>query len=401
MKTVAVIGGGPAGMMAAISAANAGAAVTLYEKNEKLGKKLYITGKGRCNLTNDCETGDFFENVVSNPKFLLSAIYGFSPADTISFFENAGLKLKKERGNRVFPASDRSSDVIKTLERQLKKAGVNIKLDHAVKSLDEIKTDAVIIAAGGLSYPSTGSSGDGYSFAKRAGHNIISPSPSLCALNVKEPYVKDLEGLSLKNIAVKIKDDKGKVRFEDFGEMVFTDTGVSGPVILTACARLGRKINESPGAYKLYIDLKPALDEDVLDKRILRDFGENINREFKNSLGRLLPSKIINTVVALSGIDLQQRVNSVTKAQRAGLVSCLKGLCFTLEKTDGFDRAIVTSGGVDVKEIDPGTMRSKINDRIYFAGEVIDVDALTGGFNIQIALSTGYLAGKSAAGEDI
>ena len=397
MKTVTVIGGGPAGMMAAISAAEAGAKVTLLEKNEKLGKKLYITGKGRCNLTNGCDTGEFFENVVSNPKFLYSAIYGFTAEDTAAFFENAGLKLKQERGKRIFPASDKASDVIKTLEKELKKAGVSVKLCHTVKSLDEINSDAVIIATGGLSYPSTGSAGDGYEFAAEAGHSITGTSPSLTALTVSEEYVKDLEGLSLKNISVKIKNEKGKTVFEDFGEMLFTKDGVSGPVILTASAKLGRKINSAPGAYRLFIDLKPALDFDTLDKRILKDFKENINREFKNSLNKLLPSKLTETVIDLSGISADKRVNSVAKEERQRLVSLLKNLPLTLTGTEGYDRAVVTQGGVNVKEINPSTMESKIKPGLYFAGEVMDVDALTGGFNIQIALSTGYLAGKSAA----
>lgn len=401
MRTVTVIGAGPAGMMAALSAAKEGADVTVLEKNEKTGKKLYITGKGRCNLTNDCTQEEFFENVVSNKKFLFSAYNSFCASDTISFFEDAGLALKKERGKRIFPASDKSSDVIRTLEDQARKAGVKIKLMSEVKSLDEIKTDAVIVATGGLSYPSTGSTGDGYRFAKEIGHDIVPACPSLCAISVRESFVKDLEGLSLRNVAVKIKDENKKTVFEDFGEMLFAENAVSGPVILTASGHLARKINESPGRYTLHIDLKSALDEASLDKRILRDFGENINREFKNSLGKLLPSKMIDTVVSLSRIDPAKRVNSVTKAERTGLVRLLKDLTLTLESTLGFDRAVVTKGGVNVKEIDPKTMRSKIDPRVYFAGEVIDVDALTGGFNIQIALSTGHLAGISAAKEEI
>ena len=401
MRTVAVIGAGPAGMMAAISAARNGADVTVFEKNEKTGKKLYITGKGRCNLTNACADDEFFENVVSNRKFLYSAYYSFSSDDTISFFEDAGLKLKTERGKRVFPVSDKASDVIKTLEKEAKRAGVKIKLGCEVKSLYNIKADAIIIATGGLSYPSTGSTGDGYRFAREIGHEISQTCPSLCAISVKDSFIKDLEGLSLRNVSVKIKDEKGKVRFEDLGEMLFTGSAVSGPVILTASARLGREINAGLGRYTLHTDLKPALDEPTLDKRILRDFSENINREFKNSLGKLLPAKMIGTIVDLSGIKPDKRVNSVTKAERAALVRLLKDFTLTLEKTEGYDRAVVTKGGVCVNEIDPMTMRSKIDPHIFFAGEVIDVDALTGGFNIQIALSTGFLAGSSAAKEEI
>lgn len=387
-------------MMAAIFAAKGGAKVTLLEKNEKLGKKLYITGKGRCNLTNACEVEDFFDNVVSNRKFLYSSIYNMNPKDTMEFFKKAGLKLKEERGKRVFPASDKSSDVIKTLEKELKKARVKVKLNTEVKSLDEIDSDAVIIATGGLSYPSTGSTGDGYVFAQRIGHKITELSPSLVGIMVKEDFVKNLEGLSLKNIFIQIKDDKGEICFEDFGEMLFTSCGVSGPVILTASAFMGRQINDEPGKYKLYIDLKPALEPDVLDKRVQKDFRENNNKEFKNALGRLLPARLINTVVELSGIPRDKKVNLITKEERHALVDLLKNLPLTLDKTEGFDSAVITQGGVDVKEINPSTMESKLKKNVYFAGEVLDVDALTGGFNIQIALSTGALAGECAARED-
>lgn len=397
MPKVTVIGGGPAGMMAAIKAADAGADVTLLEKNEKLGKKLYITGKGRCNLTNACDTEEFFDSIVTNKKFLYSALYNFPPGAAIEFFESAGLKLKEERGKRVFPASDKSSDVIKAFERELKRRGVQVKLNFKVKSLDDIKADAVIIATGGLSYPQTGSTGDGYMFARAAGHNVTETSPSLTALYVSENFVKDLEGLSLKNISVKIKDEKGRVKFGEFGEMLFTSDGVSGPVILTASALLGRRINENPGKYKIYIDLKPALDAETLNRRILKDFEENINREFKNSLGRLLPSKMIGTVIALSKIPQDKRVNLITRDERRGLAALLKAFPLTLMGTEGYNRAVVTQGGVNVKEINPSTMESKLHPGIFFAGEILDVDALTGGFNIQIALSTGALAGESAA----
>lgn len=387
-------------MMAAIAAAKEGTEVTLLEKNEKLGKKLYITGKGRCNLTNACDPEEFLTNVVSNPKFLYSAIYDFTSRDTTEFFENAGLRLKEERGRRVFPASDKSSDVIKTLEKELKKAGVKVILNHKVRSLDEINADAIIIATGGLSYPSTGSTGDGYVFAESIGHKIKEPVPSLTAIDAEESYVKDLEGLSLKNVSVSIKDERGKTVFKEFGEMLFTDTGVSGPVILTASALLGRKINNAPGTYRMYIDLKPALDTETLGRRILRDFEDNANKEFKNSLNKLLPSKIIETVVRLSGIQEDKKVNSVTRQERQNLTDLIKNFPLTLKKTEGFNRAVITQGGVNVKEIDPSDMRSKLRSDVYFAGEVIDVDALTGGYNIQIALSTGYLAGCEAAKEN-
>lgn len=397
MRTVTVIGGGPAGMMAAISAAHAGAGVTLLEKNEKLGKKLYITGKGRCNLTNACQAQEFLENVVSNRKFLCSAVYGFTPSDTAAFFEAAGLKLKVERGRRVFPASDKSSDVIKTLEKELENLGVEIRLGHEVKSLDEIKTDAVIIATGGLSYPQTGSTGDGYKFAGGIGHNITPLCPSLTGLYVREEYVKRLEGLSLKNVTVKIMDEKGRVKFARSGELLFTSFGVSGPLALTASALFGKQINDAPGKYSFVIDLKSALDMETLDRRLLKDFDKNINREFKNSLGQLLPSKLIDVIVQQSGIEPEKRVNSITRAQRRQLAGLLKNFPLTPVRTEGYDRAVVTKGGVNVKEINPSTMASKIRPDVYFAGEVLDVDALTGGFNIQIALSTGKLAGESAA----
>lgn len=386
-------------MMAAVTAARQGASVTLYEKNEKLGKKLYITGKGRCNLTNASEGDEFLRNVVSNPKFLFSAIRSFSCYDTIEFFEKAGLPLKEERGRRIFPASDKSSDVIKTLEKELRAAGVVIKLNSNIDSLDRIAADAVIIACGGLSYPSTGSTGDGYKFAGGLGHTIRECSPSLTSLIVREAFVKDLEGLSLRNVAVSVKDERVKQVFSDFGEMLFTDEGVSGPVILSASAYLGDKINQAPGKYKLFIDLKPALSYDELERRLLRDFEKNINKEFKNSLKELLPAKLINTLVDLSGISPEKKVNMITKEERRSLLNLLKNFPLTLMKTQGFNRAVITRGGVSVKEINPSTMESRLCPGIYFAGEVIDVDALTGGYNIQIALSTGFVAGRAAAKE--
>lgn len=386
-------------MMAAISAAREGADVTLYEKNPKLGKKLFITGKGRCNLTNGCDVSEFFDNVVTNSKFLYSAIYSFTNVDTMAFFEGHGLKLKEERGQRIFPTSDRSSDVIKTLEKALKDAGVRVVLNREIKSVNELNEDAIIIATGGLSYQSTGSTGDGYVFAQAIGHEIVKPQPSLVPIRLKEPYVKQLEGLSLRNISIRITNWKGDELYSDFGEMLFTSRGVSGPVILSASSVAGRYIN-TKGDCTLHIDLKPALNEEQLDDRILRDFEGTRNRDFRNSLDKLLPTKLIPVIVNLSGIDPFKKVNKITRQERESLVKLLKDFCFEINKTEGFEQAVVTSGGVSVKNINPSTMESKLQKNIYFAGEVIDVDAFTGGFNIQIALSTGFLAGQSAAKEE-
>ncbi|MGI6071896.1 MAG: NAD(P)/FAD-dependent oxidoreductase [Lachnospiraceae bacterium] len=397
MRSVTVIGAGPAGMMAAVSAARAGARVTLMEKNEKLGKKLYVTGKGRCNLTNVCDTEDFISHVVNNPKFLYSAVYSFTSADTCVFFEEAGLRLKTERGMRVFPLSGKSSDVIRTFQRLLNDNNVEIRLNTEVKNLKNIQSDAVIIATGGLSYPATGSTGDGYRFAKELGHDIVETVPSLVALNIREDYSARLEGLSLRNVAISVRDEKDKEVYSDFGEMLFTDRGVSGPVILSASAIICRKLSKTPGQYRLCIDLKPAMDERELNTRILKDFERVKNKHFKNALNRLLPLKLIPVILSLSGIDPDKPVNEVTKTERVGLVRLLKNFSMTIEDGEGFDRAVITSGGVDIRHVNPSTMESKLAPGIYFAGEVLDVDALTGGFNIQIALSTGFLAGKAAA----
>ena len=398
MTKVAVIGGGPAGMMAAISAAGEGARVTLFEKNEKLGKKLYITGKGRCNLTNACDVSEIFDKIVTNRKFAYSAIYSFSNEDTVSFFEENGLKLKEERGKRIFPESDKSSDVIKTLERALRKAGVTVRLnskaDDPARLLEREGYDAVIIATGGLSYPTTGSTGDGYRFADDLGHKIVPPVPALVPLTVSENSPGRMQGLSLKNIQIRIFDEKDRELYRDFGEMLFTANGVSGPVILSASSMIGRILEGRN--LKLVVDLKPALDEKTLDTRILKDFGEAKNKDFCNSLGKLLPSSMIPVIVDLSGIDEHKKVNEITKSERASLVRLIKNLTFTIDGTEGFSQAVITQGGVDVKGIDPKTMESKLHPGIFFAGEVLDVDAFTGGFNIQIALSTGALAGKAA-----
>ena len=394
-------------MMAAVSAADKGAKVIIAEKNEKLGKKLYITGKGRCNITNNCNTEDFFDNVVTNPRFLYSSVYSFDPAAMCRFLEDEGLRIKTERGQRVFPESDRSSDVIRTFEKALKKRNVRVDLHTEIDSIElkngifskahvkdggYISADAVIIATGGLSYRSTGSTGDGYIFAKKTGHKVIAQEPSLVPLTVRDAFIRELEGLSLRNVVVRIG------AYEDFGEMLFTSDGVSGPVILSASASICRKIASSKEGMSLHIDLKPALDNEKLDARLVRDFTEYKNRDFKNSLSGLLPSKLIPVIVSLSGIPYDKKVNEITKKERAGLVRLLKDFTLTVTGTKGFDQAVVTQGGVCVRDIDPSSCRSRIVKNMYFAGEVIDVDAYTGGFNLQIAFSTGRAAGLAAAG---
>lgn len=400
---IAVIGGGPAGMMAAYAADEGGADVTLFEKNEKLGKKMYISGKGRCNLTNDCSPREFFAEVPTNPKFLYGAINKFSPADTLDFCAKYGLKTKTERGNRVFPVSDKSSDVIKTFAHALSQIGVKVCLNSQILSIvyqnsqfllhtisDIVTFDRVILATGGISYSATGSTGDGYKFAKEFGVKVVSPKPALC--RILTDGTKSVEGLSLKNVSVSVVKN-GKTVAEQFGEMLFTDDGVSGPAVLTLSS-LVNKIDLSGACVS--IDLKPALDEQTLDARILRDFSTRMNKCFCNALDGLLPESLVPLVVAQSKISPTKKVNSVTAEERATLVKTLKALTFKNIRLDSIERAIVTSGGVDVSQINPSTMESKIVKGLYFAGEVIDVDAFTGGFNIQIALSTGHLAGSSA-----
>ncbi len=417
MKTV-VIGGGASGMLASVFA-SAYSDVILLEKNEKLRKKLYITGKGRCNLTNAAPDNEFFDNVVSNPKFLYSAIKKFNSARTMEFFENHNLKLKVERGNRVFPFSDKSSDVIKTLQRALEDNNVEVRLSERVtgwevngKRINAIITDKakypcdkVILATGGKSYPQTGSTGDGYDLAKSVGHTIVSPKPALTALDTRFAFdvngnkrrladLPSLEGLSLKNVrATVINRDSKKPLFSEFGEMLFTDTGVSGPIILTLSSRINRMALEN---LQLVIDLKPALDDKTLDARILRDFEASANKQFKNSLNELLPSSLIPFIITLSGIDSGKKINVICAKERANLALLLKNLTFTIDCLDNIDRAIVTSGGVDTKEINPKNMQSKLIENLYFAGEIIDVDALTGGFNLQIAFATAFLAGSDS-----
>ncbi len=404
MKVI-VIGGGAAGSLAAYFSAKNGNEVTLIEKNEKIGKKLYITGKGRCNLTNDCDEEEFLKNVVTNSRFLTGSIYGFSPKDTFSLFESEGLKLKTERGNRVFPLSDKSSDVIKTILKMLGEEGVTVKLNETVLAVlsengkvigvktdkGEYSADKVIIACGGISYPSTGSTGDGYKFAKTLGHTVVSPVPSLCGINLKGDDFKALQGLTLKNVKLSAYCEDKKY-YEEQGEILFTHYGVSGPLILTLSAYSARK---NYNKVKLFIDLKPALEDKELSRRILRDFGENLNRAIKNSLDNLLPKALISLVIERSGICPDKKCNSVTAAERESLVKTLKNLEFIPCSARDFNEAVITSGGVSVKEINPSTMESKIVKGLFFAGEVIDIDALTGGFNLQIAFSTAYSAGKN------
>lgn len=416
MKHVIVIGGGAAGMMAAVAAAEEGAKVSLLEQNEKTGKKIFITGKGRCNLTNACEQESFFENIVSNGKFLYSAFSKMDNYAVMKFFEDAGCLLKKERGERIFPVSDHSSDVISALNRQMEEKGVKVYLRTRVKEIlmnqDEetpskkcitgvtlfdgrkISADAVIIATGGKTYASTGSTGDGYQFAEAAGHTVKEMKPALVPFTVKEDWCMKLQGLSLKNVAATLKYEK-KIIYQGFGEMLFTHFGVSGPMILSASSYYGKKYFGMP--VTLSIDLKPALTREQLDKRLLKDFGENKNRQFKNALDGLFPSKLIPVMIELSGIIPEKRVNEITKEERAGLVECIKNLTLTVTGTRDFQEAIITQGGVHVKEINPSTMESRLVKGLFFAGEVLDVDALTGGFNLQAAWSTGYLAGISAA----
>lgn len=408
MRKIIVVGGGAAGMMAAVTAARKGKNVLLLEKNEKLGKKLFITGKGRCNITNSAEIDELFSAVVSNPKFLYSSFYSLTNDQVIEFFEELGVKTKVERGGRVFPESDHSSDVIRALEQELKRLGAEIRLRTEVKEIlaeggrakgvrlssgEKLNADAVIIATGGISYPSTGSTGDGYRFARECGHKVTELSPALVPMEVEEWYAKELMGLSLRNIEIKITDGKKKL-YEEFGEMLFTHYGVTGPVILSASSIVGKKLKEHP--LTLHIDLKPALTEEQLDKRVLREFEANHNRQFKNAADSLFPAKLKPVIVELSGIPEEKKVNEVTKEERLRFVRMIKDFSMTLTAMRGYNEAIITKGGVSVKEIDPGTMESKLVSRLYFAGEVLDLDAVTGGYNLQIAWSTGYLAGMNA-----
>ena len=405
---VAVIGGGAAGMMAALTAAGNGADVTLYERTGRLGRKLRITGKGRCNVTNDCDTNEFLTNVMTNPRFMYAALNRFSTADTKEFFESHGVPLKTERGRRVFPVSDRAADIVATLADACREAGVRIVYERVTALLveqgvlrgvvtagGERYADAVIICTGGKSYPLTGSDGDGYRLAEQAGHTVTSLRPSLVPITAEGDLCPSLQGLSLKNVRLSIVSTaNGKTVFEDFGEMMFTHFGLTGPMVLSASAHLS---DLDKGRYEAVIDLKPALDDKTLDARILSDFDKYKNKDFGNALGDLLPQKLIPVMIRLCGIDAHTKVNTITKEQRKTLVALLKGLRIQLKGFRPIEEAIVTRGGVNVREVNPKTMESKCLPGLYFAGEVLDVDAYTGGFNLQIAFSTAVVAGENAA----
>jgi len=417
LKKVIVVGGGAAGMMAAVSAADKGAKVILIEKNEKLGKKLFITGKGRCNVTNAADMETLFANVCVNEKFLYSAFYGYDNRMIMDFLEKAGCPLKIERGDRVFPVSDHSSDVIAAFNRELKKRGVEILLNTAVKKLvaesDKItgvslgdgkiiKADSVILCTGGLSYPTTGSTGDGHRFAEESGHSIVECRPGLVPFETEEDWCEQVMGLALKNVSLRMLCGDREL-YSGFGEMLFTHFGVSGPLVLSASSFYGTKGKKIKGVIKtdnpktmLYIDLKPAMDLEQLDKRILRDFEENQNKQFKNVLGGLFPVKLIPIMIRLSGIDPEKKVNEVSREERRGFAELIKNLPLTVKGVRGYNEAIITRGGVSVKDVNPSTMESKKVSGLFFAGELLDLDAMTGGFNLQIAWSTGYLAGSSA-----
>lgn len=403
-KQVVVIGGGAAGTMAAYMAAKNGHKVTLLEKNEKLGKKIFITGKGRCNVTNACDITDFFESIPTNSKFLYSAVYSFTNQDVVDFFVGAGCPLKVERGDRVFPVSDHSSDIIAALKRKLSEVLVDVKLNTAVKELvienekvtgvildngKKITADAVVVATGGISYPTTGSTGDGYKWAVNCGHKLIDPSPALVPLETKEDWTKELQGLSLKNVSLSFKNGK-KVLYEGFGEMMFTHFGITGPLVLSASSYM-----KNTSGVQAFLDLKPALSIEQLDKRILREFDENKNKQFKNSINSLFPAKLIPVMLSLSGINPDKKVNEISKEERKFFVELIKEVPMTIIGTRDFKEAIITRGGICVKDINPSTMESKKIKDLYFAGEVLDVDGLTGGYNLQIAWSTGALAGNS------
>lgn len=412
MSKVLIIGGGAAGMMAGVFAARNHHEVHILEKNEKLGKKVFITGKGRCNVANACDTEELFPAVMSNPKFLYSGFYSFGPQDVMNFFEEAGVPLKVERGNRVFPQSDHSSDIIRALERELKKAGAKVHLHTTVKEIVKkpeaekvtgviledgtfMEGDAVIIATGGFSYQSTGSTGDGYRFARELGLKVTDISPSLVPLKTKEDYIPKLQGLSLKNTGLTIKNGK-KVLYEDFGEMMFTHFGVTGPMILSASAHIGAKLAKAEnGELCAYLDLKPALTKEQLDARILREFEAGQNKQFKNVIGVLFPSSLTPVMLELGGIPAEKKIHDISREERQHFVDLVKAFPFTITGMGEFKEAIITKGGVSVKEINPGTMESKKISGLYFAGEVLDLDAVTGGYNLQIAWSTAYLAAQA------
>lgn len=411
MKKIIIIGGGAAGMMAAVTAGEQHE-VLLLEKNDRLGKKLFITGKGRCNLTNACDDDRFFRSVTTNSKFMYSAFYAFDNQSTIDFFKNAGLRTKVERGDRVFPVSDHSSDVIGALKTKINRnPNIQVLLDTTVvdilseggqaigvrlKNEKILRADAIIVATGGVSYPLTGSTGDGYTFAEKLGHTIVELMPSLVPFELEDDFCKELMGLSLKNVVLSVRSGKKRI-FEDQGEMLFTHFGISGPLVLRASAYMHKFLQQD---IALYIDLKPALDEQMLDDRLLRDFKKYANKDFRNSLSDLLPVKLIGIIVKRSGIDPYKKVNAITREERLRLIDCIKKFEINFHALRGFDEAIITKGGVNVKEINPSTLESKLVKHLFFAGEVIDVDALTGGFNLQIAWSTGRLAGLSCVEDE-
>ncbi|MDO4519391.1 MAG: NAD(P)/FAD-dependent oxidoreductase [Eubacteriales bacterium] len=407
MSKVLIIGGGASGMMAAAHAAKNGHNVEVFEKNEKLGKKLFITGKGRCNVTNNCETEDLFHAVMRNPKFLYSSFYAYGPQDVMHFFEEAGIRLKTERGNRVFPVSDHSSDIIRGLTDTMKKCGVKIHLNTEVKELiiensqvngiiltddTSVYGDYVFIATGGISYPSTGSTGDGYRWAAAMGLKIVEPMPSLVPFYTKESYISKMQGLSLRNVALKIKDGK-KVLYDDFGEMMFTHFGVTGPLVLSASAKIGDKLKKKE--LNAFIDLKPALTEEQLEARILREFQSGLNKQLKNVISVLYPSSLTPVLLELTGIDPEKPIHEISKQERRKIIELTKAFPFTITELGEFREAIITKGGVSVKEIDPGTMEAKNIKGLHFIGEVLDLDAVTGGFNLQIAWSTAYMAASA------
>jgi predicted Rossmann fold flavoprotein len=407
MHKVIVVGGGAAGMMAAIQSAKKGNQVLLFEKNERLGKKLFITGKGRCNVTNGCDIEELFGKVVTNHRFLYSSFYSFTNQDAIDFFEELGVPLKRERGDRIFPVSDHSSDVIRALDKEMDRLGVEVRLNTEVKNLiiedncvigvkmangKTEKADSVIVTTGGLSYPSTGSTGDGFRWAKDAGHKVTELTPSLVPVHIKEEWCKQMMGLSLRNTGFKALVGKKKI-YEEQGELLFTHFGISGPVVLSFSAYANKYLEKG---ITVILDLKPAMSKEQLDARILRDFADKINKQFKNSLDDLLPKKMIPIIIERSAISPEKKVNEITKEERTRLVTLLKEFDLTVTGLGNWREAIITKGGIAVKEIDPGTMESKLVSGLYFAGEILDLDALTGGYNLQIAWSTAYLAGQNA-----
>ena len=410
MNKVIIVGGGAAGMLAGIIAARNGCQVVLYEKNEKLGKKIFITGKGRCNVTNNCDSEELLQAVKSNNKFLYSAFYSFNSQDMMALLEESGVPLKTERGNRVFPVSDHSSDIIRGLERLLHRYDVHIRLRKEVQEIlvedgraagirlkdgYEDRAQAVVVATGGLSYPTTGSTGDGYRFARETGHTVTDCMPSLVPLTVSEDYIGEMAGLSLRNVELTIRNGK-KILYQDFGEMMFTHKGITGPLVLSASSSIGKQLKKQ-GTLEGYIDLKPALSSEQLDERILREFENAKNKQFKNVIGVLFPSSLTPVIIRLGGIPEDKVIHEISREERLNFVSIIKAFPFTIDGLGGYSEAVITKGGISVKEINPGTMESKKIPQLYFAGEVLDLDAVTGGYNLQIAWSTGYLAGMAVS----